>query len=97
MIRASIRFYKRFLSPLLPKTCRFTPTCSTYALQAFEKHGVVKGILLSFWRICRCNPWHHCDYIDPVPESFAFKELIKWKGSAINAATLKEADYNEPE
>lgn len=61
-----IRFYQRFISPLTPPTCRFTPTCSNYAIQAIRKHGPFKGVALAVWRILRCNPWGGSGY-DPVP------------------------------
>jgi len=61
-----IRFYQKFISPLKPPTCRFTPTCSTYAIQAIRKHGPFKGLALAVWRILRCNPWGGSGY-DPVP------------------------------
>ncbi len=61
-----IRFYQRFLSPLTPPSCRFTPTCSQYAIEALRKHGPVKGLALAVWRILRCNPWGGSGY-DPVP------------------------------
>ncbi|WP_297720422.1 membrane protein insertion efficiency factor YidD [uncultured Porphyromonas sp.] len=61
-----IYFYKRAISPMLPPSCRFTPSCSTYAVEALKKHGPVKGLLLSIWRILRCNPWGGSGY-DPVP------------------------------
>lgn len=61
-----IRFYRRFLSPLLPPSCRFTPTCSQYAMEAIKKHGPIKGLALAIWRILRCNPWGGSGY-DPVP------------------------------
>lgn len=61
-----IRFYQRFISPLTPPTCRFTPTCSNYAIQAIRKHGPFKGLALAVWRIMRCNPWGGSGY-DPVP------------------------------
>ena len=79
MITASIRFYKRYISPLLPKTCRFEPTCSTYALQAIKQHGVFKGMILATIRIIRCNPWHQCDHHDPVPKAFTWSGLIGYK------------------
>ncbi|KAK6943652.1 putative membrane protein insertion efficiency factor [Dillenia turbinata] len=47
---------KREISPLLPKSCRYVPTCSEYSMQAFEKHGIVRGTGLTAWRLCRCNP-----------------------------------------
>lgn len=52
-----IQLYKKFLSPMLGNHCRFYPTCSEYAMQAIETHGVIKGILLGTWRILRCNPF----------------------------------------
>ena len=61
-----IRFYQVCLSPLKPASCRFTPTCSRYALEAFRKHGVFKGFYLSLRRILRCHPWGGSGY-DPVP------------------------------
>ena len=61
-----IRFYQKFISPLKPPTCRFTPTCSQYAIQAIRKHGPFKGLALALWRILRCNPWGGSGY-DPVP------------------------------
>lgn len=61
-----IRFYRRFISPLTPPSCRFTPTCSEYAILALRKHGPVKGLILAVWRILRCNPWGGSGY-DPVP------------------------------
>ena len=61
-----IRFYQKFISPLLPPSCRFTPTCSAYAVQALKKHGPIKGLALAIWRILRCNPWGGSGY-DPVP------------------------------
>lgn len=61
-----IRFYQKCISPLTPPTCRFTPTCSTYAIQAIRKHGPFKGLALAVWRILRCNPWGGSGY-DPVP------------------------------
>jgi uncharacterized protein len=61
-----IRLYKRFLSPLLPPSCRFTPSCSMYTVEAIQKHGAVRGSLLGVWRILRCNPFGKGGY-DPVP------------------------------
>ncbi len=63
---ALIRLYKRFLSPLLPPSCRFTPSCSMYTVEAIQKHGAFRGILLGAWRILRCNPFGKGGY-DPVP------------------------------
>ena len=62
-----LKGYKRFISPHLGHHCRFVPSCSEYAMQAVEIHGVLKGGLLSLWRILRCNPLGSYGY-DPVPE-----------------------------
>jgi len=61
-----IRGYKRFLSPLFPPACRFTPTCSTYALTSIERYGLVRGGWMAVRRILRCHPFHPGGY-DPVP------------------------------
>lgn len=52
-----VRFYQAVVSPWSPPSCRFTPTCSEYAVQALKKYGVLKGVILSLHRIVRCNPW----------------------------------------
>lgn len=62
-----IRFYRNKISPLRAPCCRFTPTCSAYALEAVEKYGVIKGGFLATKRLLRCNPWYKGDYFDPVP------------------------------
>lgn len=63
---APIRFYRRFLSPLKPPMCRFDPTCSAYAQEAIEAHGILRGAGLALWRILRCNPLCRGGH-DPVP------------------------------
>ncbi len=62
-----LRVYKRLISPVVPPACRFVPTCSEYAAEAIEKHGLVCGVRLAVWRIVRCAPWHPGGF-DPVPE-----------------------------
>lgn len=61
-----IKIYKVLISPVLPDSCRFQPTCSEYFLEALEKHGAIKGSSLGIKRILRCNPFSKCGY-DPVP------------------------------
>lgn len=60
-----IRFYQRFISPLLGPRCRFYPSCSQYALQAVQKYGAIRGSYLAVWRLLRCNPFNPGGY-DPV-------------------------------
>lgn len=62
-----LKFYKLFISPWLGTNCRFHPTCSEYCREAIEKRGVIKGGILSIYRLLRCNPWGGSGY-DPVPE-----------------------------
>lgn len=60
-----IRLYQRLLSPLLPPACRFFPSCSEYAAEAYAIHGVFGGTRRTLWRLCRCHPWHPGGF-DPV-------------------------------
>ena len=66
VLLALVRVYRRAISPLRPPCCRYTPTCSQYALEAIEKYGALKGGWMAFRRILRCNPFHKGGY-DPVP------------------------------
>lgn len=63
---APIRFYQRFITPYTPATCRYYPTCSSYAVTALRTRGAVVGIALTVWRLLRCNPWSEGG-IDHVP------------------------------
>lgn len=64
---ALVRFYQKCISPLKIPCCRFTPTCSQYAIEAITTHGAFKGTLLAIWRVLRCNPFCKGGY-DPVPK-----------------------------
>ncbi len=66
ILTALIRFYQTAISPHTPAACRFTPSCSQYALEAIKKYGALKGGLLALKRIIRCHPWGGSGY-DPVP------------------------------
>lgn len=65
-LRVAIRAYRYAVSPLLPPSCRFHPSCSSYAEEALARHGTLRGGWLSACRVCRCGPWHRGGY-DPVP------------------------------
>jgi len=56
---APVRFYQRAVSPVLPRRCRYHPSCSQYALDAVRAYGILRGLLLAAWRLARCNPWSH--------------------------------------
>lgn len=64
-----IKAYRKYISPLKWPCCRYYPTCSQYALEAVEKHGAVKGLILAAWRLLRCNPYSRGG-VDHVPEKF---------------------------
>lgn len=65
-IQFALHGYKRWISPMLPNACRFVPTCSEYAMQAVERHGVWRGTRLAVWRVFRCHPFARAGH-DPVP------------------------------
>lgn len=67
IMRGAIRGYQLFISPILPGSCRYWPSCSAYGMTAIARHGAIKGGWLTFLRILRCNPWGGWGH-DPVPE-----------------------------
>ncbi len=70
LLLASLRGYKRYISPGQPASCRFVPTCSDYAAEAIARHGAFFGLLLAFWRVLRCNPFSRGG-LDLVPQRSA--------------------------
>ncbi|AEN73976.1 UPF0161 protein yidD [Rhodothermus marinus SG0.5JP17-172] len=60
-----VRGYQLILGPHLPATCRYTPSCSNYAIEAFQKYGAVRGLILTLWRLARCHPWGGYGYDPP--------------------------------
>lgn len=66
VLTSAIGLYQRVVSPLLPRSCRFEPTCSTYAMEAVRTHGAVRGSVLALRRIARCHPWNDGG-VDHVP------------------------------
>ena len=85
---ALIKFYRKFISPLKAPCCRFTPTCSAYALEAFQKRGFFAGMILTVWRILRCNPFSKGGYA-PVPER-GFRNPKGLVPPAVSEETTKE-------
>jgi uncharacterized protein len=69
---APIRFYMRFISPALPRRCKYEPTCSLYAVQAIRRFGILRGLVLAAWRLLRCNPFSHGGF-DPVEAQRLFR------------------------
>lgn len=67
-----IKIYKKFISPLFPASCKYYPTCSSYCITAFQKHGIIKGFILSVWRLLRCNPFSNGG-VDYVPDKFTLR------------------------
>ena len=74
-----LRGYKRFISPMLPHACRFVPTCSEYAMEAVECHGVMRGSVLAAGRLLRCHPFARAGY-DPPPQQVQKRDLLGGSG-----------------
>jgi putative membrane protein insertion efficiency factor len=72
LLLAPIQLYQRFISPALPRRCKYEPTCSAYAVAAVREFGVVRGLILAGWRLLRCNPLSRGGY-DPVEAQRLFK------------------------
>ncbi|HEY1966707.1 MAG TPA: membrane protein insertion efficiency factor YidD [Pseudonocardia sp.] len=77
-----IRGYQLWISPVLPPSCRFYPSCSAYAIEALQVHGAIRGIALTVWRLLRCAPWHPGG-VDPVPPR-------RTHGCAVKDAAVEE-------
>jgi putative membrane protein insertion efficiency factor len=72
VLTAPIRLYQRFMSPLLPRRCKYEPTCSAYAVEALRTYGPLRGSVLAAWRVLRCNPFSHGGH-DPVGSQRVFR------------------------
>ena len=73
IVLAPVRAYSRFISPALPRRCKYEPTCSLYAVQAISRYGILRGLLLAAWRLLRCNPFSHGGF-DPVDAQRLFRQ-----------------------
>jgi putative membrane protein insertion efficiency factor len=87
---APIRFYQRFVSPYLPRRCKYEPTCSAYAIAAVRSHGIMRGTVLAAWRILRCNPFSHGGY-DPIEAQTLFCETAGTSAPPASASRPTEA------
>jgi uncharacterized protein len=72
LVTAPIRLYQKVISPAIPRRCKYEPTCSRYAVQAIERYGILRGLILGGWRLLRCNPWSHGGF-DPVEAQQVFR------------------------
>ncbi|MFN8160395.1 MAG: membrane protein insertion efficiency factor YidD [Solirubrobacterales bacterium] len=86
---APILAYQRWISPLLPRRCRYEPTCSAYTVEAIRRFGVGRGLLMGGWRLLRCNPLSDGG-LDPVPERFALRAAAR-RGAALGPRREAEA------
>ena len=90
-----IQYYRSHISPYKPPCCRFTPTCSAYALEAIEKRGLFVGLILTVWRLLRCNPFCKGGY-DPVPERGLRRvRLTEAEGSTSDDGNTERATHAE--
>jgi putative membrane protein insertion efficiency factor len=72
LVVTPIVFYQRWISPAIPRRCKYEPTCSRYAVEAIREYGILRGLVLAGWRLLRCNPWSHGGY-DPVEAQRVFR------------------------
>lgn len=96
VLKALIRSYQILISPLLPATCRYTPTCSAYALGAIDCFGPWRGSWMAIKRVVRCNPWHEGGY-DPVPVmpmvgETDLRELVMPNESSVDVSVPSQDD-----
>jgi putative membrane protein insertion efficiency factor len=76
VVIAPIVFYQRFISPGIPRRCRYEPTCSRYGVQAIQRYGILRGLVLAVWRLLRCNPWSPGGF-DPVEAQTMFAPRVE--------------------
>ena len=89
-----VKFYRKHISPKKAPCCKYHPTCSTYALDALEKHGALKGTILTVWRVLRCNPWS-LGGIDYVPDKFSLYTLSKRYGKGRTTPSEECGEWSE--
>lgn len=72
LLVALVRLYQAMISPFLPRSCKYHPSCSHYAIDSLREYGAARGSVLAAWRVLRCNPWSHGGY-DPVSQQHLFR------------------------
>jgi putative membrane protein insertion efficiency factor len=92
LLVALVRLYQRLVSPLLPPSCRYYPSCSSYAVQALQQHGAVKGMWLAVRRVARCHPWTPGG-VDRVPPSADYR----WWGRSPGCDVIDRAETSAPD
>ncbi len=92
---AAIRFYQRFISPGLPPSCRFYPSCSRYTYGAIERFGLARGLWLGSYRVCRCHPWN-AGGVDEVPEQFPPLATVRKRTFAKTRAFFMRRRFDSP-
>lgn len=88
-----IRAYQRVVSPSLPQSCKYHPSCSQYAVDAVRGHGVARGLVLASWRVMRCNPWSHGGY-DPVEKQSLFRSSASAEAHEAHEAVCSEHTHD---
>lgn len=94
LAQSCISIYKAMISPLLGPRCRFYPTCSCYAKESIQRHGLLKGLYLGTRRIMRCHPLTPPPWTDPVPEAFAWRDLLRYKQARLKLTQLNKNTGN---
>jgi putative membrane protein insertion efficiency factor len=92
LVLASLKLYQRFVSPALPRRCKYEPTCSAYAVQAVRELGVLRGLVLAAWRLARCNPFSHGGY-DPVEAQTLFRRRLAERAEPRHAPTTSPSEH----
>jgi len=90
LLIGAIRLYRLTISPMLGPTCRFHPSCSAYGLGSIQVHGAAKGMLLTGWRLVRCNPWN-LGGIDPVPDRGRWRPGVDRLGRPLESPLANSA------
>jgi uncharacterized protein len=86
VVLAPIRLYQRFVSPALPRRCKYYPTCSAYAVDAIRELGVLRGVVVAAWRLLRCNPFSH----DPIEARTLFRDTTSMNAPQTRSNRTRE-------